>query len=48
MKKFLPFLCVFMYFMSPYRLGGHEMPEIIGLFALFLAFLSSNTLLIIT
>lgn len=40
MKKFLPFLCVFMYFMSPYRLGGHEMPEIIGLFALFLAFLS--------
>ena len=37
MRKIIPFLCVFMYFMSPYRLGGHQMPEIIGLLAVALA-----------
>ena len=36
MDKIIVFLCVFMYFMSPYRLLGHEMPEIIGLIALIL------------
>lgn len=36
MKKLIPFLCVFMYFMSPYRLAGHEMPEVLGLFAMIL------------
>lgn len=34
MKKLIPFLCVFAYFMSPYRLGGHEMPEIMGILSL--------------
>ena len=36
MEKIVAFLCVFMYFMSPYRFLGHEMPEIIGLVALLL------------
>jgi len=39
MKKIIAFLCVFMYFMSPYRMLGHEMPEVVGLLALFLVFL---------
>ena len=37
MKKLVAFLCVFMYFMSPYRLIGHEMPEILGILTLLIA-----------
>lgn len=36
MKKVIAFLCVFMYFASPYRFHGHAMPEIIGLVAILL------------
>ena len=39
MKTLISFLCVFMYFMSPYRLAGHELPEIIGMLAILLAFI---------
>lgn len=36
MKKIIAFLCVFMYFASPYRLYGHALPEVIGLIAILL------------
>ncbi len=36
MKKTIAFLCVFMYFASPYRIWGHTMPEVIGLIAILL------------
>ena len=39
MKRVIPFLCVFMYFMSPYRLAGHELPEVVGILATILAIL---------
>lgn len=38
-KKIVAFLCVFMYFGSPYRIAGLEMPEVIGLIALIMQFL---------
>ena len=37
MKRVIPFLCVFMYFMSPYRLAGHELPEVVGILVTILA-----------
>ena len=36
-KKLIAFLCVFMYFASPYQIANHALPEIIGLCAIFLA-----------
>lgn len=36
MKSIIAFLCVFMYFASPYRLLGHAMPEVIGMIAILL------------
>ena len=46
MDKLIAFLCVFMYFMSPYRLQGHEMPEIIGLIALILQIFRSQKIVL--
>lgn len=36
LNKIIAFLCVFMYFASPYRLLGHALPEIIGAIAIIL------------
>lgn len=43
MKKLIPFLCVLAYFLSPYRLAGHEMPEIIGILSLLLVLANKPT-----
>lgn len=40
MKKLIPFLCVFAYFASPYRIAGHELPAVICIISLVLALLS--------
>lgn len=40
MKNLISFFCVFMYYMSPYRLAGHQMPELVGLLAVVLAIVS--------
>lgn len=45
MKQTIAFLCVFMYFASPYRFYGHAMPEIIGLIALILQTIQSRNVL---
>lgn len=42
MKKVIAFLCVFMYFASPYRLFGHAVPEIIGFLAVLLELIRSR------
>ena len=44
MKRLIPFLCVFMYFMSPYRMFGYAMPEIIGLIATMFAVINGYRL----
>ena len=41
------FLCVFMYFMSPYRLFGHAMPEIIGVVAILLLLTQTDNFVIL-
>lgn len=42
MDKLIAFLCVFMYFASPYRFLGHAMPEIIGLIAIAMQFVKKG------
>ena len=42
MKNLISFFCVFMYYMSPYRLAGHQMPEFVGLLAVVLAIIKKT------
>lgn len=44
MKNLISFFCVFMYYMSSYRLAGHQMPEFVGLLAVVLAIIKKNSL----
>lgn len=46
MNKLIAFLCVFMYYTSPYRLFGHAMPEIIVLIAICLQLTQSRKIFI--
>lgn len=42
MKRLIPFLCVFAYYASPYRLAGHVLPEMIYLVAAILQLVVSR------
>lgn len=46
--KIIAFLCVFMYYMSPYRFMGHAMPEVIGLVAILLQLTQSHKIRVLT
>ena len=48
MRKTIAFLCVFMYFASPYRVFGHAMPEVIGLIAIILQLVQSHKVSVLT
>lgn len=48
MNKIIAFLCVFMYYMSPYRFMGHAMPEVIGLIAILLQLKQSHKIKVLT
>ena len=48
MRKTIAFLCVFMYFTSPYRVFGHAMPEVIGLIAIVLQLIQSHKVGVLT
>lgn len=46
MRKFVSFLCVFLYFASPYRLFGYPMPELLGLVGVLLLVKSNPKVII--